>query len=66
MPFNDIIDIPIIRPEKVVENEYNGRITYTRKDALRNVFRAKRSNIINKGKTNGRKPKERSAGRPCP
>jgi hypothetical protein len=51
MPFNDIIDIPIIRPEKVVENEY------TRKDALRNVFRAKRSNIINKGKTNGRKPK---------
>jgi|TARA_R100000687_G_scaffold6969_2_gene6261 hypothetical protein len=57
MPFNDIIDIPIIRPEKVVENEYEGRIPYTKKDALRNVFRAKRSNIINKGKQNGRKPK---------
>ena len=57
MPFNDIIDIPIIRPEKVVENDYNEKITYTRRDALRNVYRAKRSNIINKGKTNGRKPK---------
>ena len=57
MPFNDIIDIPIIRPEKVVENEYEGRIPYTKKDALRNVFRAKRSNIINKGKQNGRNPK---------
>ena len=57
MPFNDIIDIPIIRPEKVVENDYEGKITYTRQDALRNVYRAKRSNIINKGKTNGRTPK---------
>ena len=57
MPFNDIIDIPIIRPEKVVENDYDDKITYTRQDALRNVYRAKRSNIINKGKTNGRKPK---------
>ena len=57
MPFNDIIDIPIIKPEKVVENEYEGRLSYTRKDALRNIFRAKRSNIINKGNTNGRKPK---------
>ncbi len=57
MPFNDIIDIPIIKPEKVVENEYEGRLSYTRKDALRNMFRAKRSNIINKGNTNGRKPK---------
>jgi hypothetical protein len=57
MPFNDIIDIPIIRLEKVVENDYDDKITYTRQDALRNVYRAKRSNIINKGKTNGRKPK---------
>ena len=57
MTFNDIIDIPIIKPEKVVENEYEGRIPYTKKDALRNMFRAKRSNIINKGNTNGRKPK---------
>ena len=57
MPFNDIIDIPIIRPEKVVENDYDDKITYTRQDALTNVYRAKRSNIINKGKTNGRKPK---------
>jgi len=57
MPFNDIIDIPIIRPEKVVENDYDDKITYTRQDALRNVYRAKRSNIINKGKKNGRKPK---------
>jgi len=57
MPFNNIIDIPIIRPEKVVENDYDDKITYTRQDALRNVYRAKRSNIINKGKKNGRKPK---------
>ena len=57
MPFNDIIDIPIIKPEKVVENEYEGRIPYTKKDALRNMFRAKRSNIINKGNTNGGTPK---------
>ena len=57
MPFNDIIDIPIIRPEIVVENDYEHKTTYTRQDALRNVYRAKRSNIINKGKTNVRKPK---------
>jgi|TARA_R110000803_G_scaffold73346_2_gene137163 hypothetical protein len=57
MPFNDIIDIPIIRPEIVVENDYEDKTTYTRQDALRNVYRAKRSNIINKGKTNVRKPK---------
>jgi|TARA_R110000824_G_scaffold36889_1_gene114018 hypothetical protein len=57
MPFNDIIDIPIIRPEKVVENDYENKNTYTKQDALKNVYRAKRSNIINKGKTNGRRPK---------
>ena len=57
MPFNDIIDIPIIRPEIVVENDYEDKTTYTRQDALRNVYRAKRSNIINKGKTNVRKTK---------
>ena len=57
MPFNDIIDIPIIRPEKVVENDYENKNTYTKQAALKNVYRAKRSNIINKGKTNGRKPK---------
>ena len=57
MPFNDIIDIPIIKPEKVVENEYEGRIPYTKQDALRNVYRAKRNNIITKGITKGRTPK---------
>jgi len=57
MPFNDIIDIPIIRPEVIVENDYDGKIAYTRQDALRNVYRAKRSNIINKGRKDVREPK---------
>jgi len=57
MPFNDIIDIPIIRPEVIVENDYEGKIAYTRQDALRNVYRAKRSNIINKGRKDVREPK---------
>ena len=35
MPFNDIIDIPIIRPEKVVENDYENKNTYTKQDALK-------------------------------
>ena len=57
MTFNDIIDIPIIRQEKGVENNNTNKKKYTRQDSLRNVYRAKRSNIINKGKTNVRKPK---------
>ena len=55
MTFIDILDIPIITPNKVVEEVEIQRPIYSKTDALKNAYRAKRSNIINKGKKNVRK-----------
>jgi len=57
MTFNNIINIPIIKHDKIVEKDFENKVKYTKEDSLRNIYRAKRSNIINKGKKNGRNPR---------
>jgi len=50
--FDSIADIPII-PTTIPKKKEN-KILYTKTNALRNVYQAKRNNIINKRRENGR------------
>jgi len=50
--FDSIADIPII-PSRI-KKKREKKAPLTKDNALRNVFRAKRKNIINKRKQNGR------------
>ena len=50
--FNRIADIPILMPEHPAAKKQK-RVPYTRKDALKNAYKAKVATMKNKGKRYG-------------